>query len=477
MIVTKTHVLDIINRISAAKGKDKIFVIEAFEHSSELDLFKRVVSMAYKQGVAYHITSLPTLETTLPAFSLLGNKSQAPAATGNLAKALHLLDEANMYGRMDRADKQVLASVVSRLPEDDKRLVELIIGRDLKCGASLSSFRKVWGKKFCPDFPKMLCASFDEDKIAKNITFPAYSQLKSDGARAQAVHISTTSYADGLYTRNGQRYNGIDHIYNACVDLFGVEYIPDGELVVVDADGKILPRETGNGILNKCIKGTAKLHEQMRVRFIVWDLIFVNEWNGEADVKTDYAERWAMLERIMNEEGGFINGVNCPLILTENRIVNNLREAKLHYQEMLARGEEGTILKDLDGEWVDNRSTSQFKFKEEHEGDFIITSWGYGKVGSKNEKRIGKLFVATKCGKVTAAFGSLTDVQRNMDGDELIGTVIEGIYNSRTNMDTDEQSLFLPRPVELRFDKDKDDADTLESLIAREEASRQIGEL
>jgi len=468
------HVAQFIKNIDKLKGKAKVAYLKEVHdmgwNSSTIDEFLVVASYCYDKQFSYHVKSIGK-----PNYDWL------PYTDVDVNMFYHWLEVVNDKGSANEDDKYQLAGMYEGMSEDDRAIADMIIARNMRCGMTVKSIQKVF-PEFLPKFPVNLVSSYCQKKIDNNITFPAFSQLKSDGARNETIfgaHI-----APMFYTRNGKIYQKLDRL----VELFSsglltqmkMQHVMDGELVVLDEDGNILPRTTGNGILNKSIKGTITQEEADRVRFVVWDLIPIDVFYGKAE-PLSYEMMFGRLKHL-------VNLVDSDLIrIQETRIVNSLPEAKAHFTEMVNGGEEGTILKDKQGVWLnealDGRSKSQFKFKEEHEGDFVIVDWYYGKKGSKYELCIGGFTIETLCGKVRTNVGSgLSDIDRGVvaadvvaHAESYLGTVMEGIYNNREIVDGREhQTLFLPRCTEIRFDKDADQADTLETLIEREKASREI---
>ncbi len=471
------NIMGILTQIDWAKGKDKIKVIESVNDPIALVKLKEIVEATYKQGISYHITDVEKVvpEKTTNLFEL--DDVEEEKVYYQLSHGLEFLRLMNLKGSADNEDRRKANHFYSNMLPDEAEIFRRIIRRDLKCGASIKTFRKVFGKDFCPDFPKSLCSTYDENSIIRNIDFPAYSQLKSDGARAHffPTHSPTTGYVCGFYTRNGSLIPALNKLKIRCeimVKEFSHNlYVLDGELVVVDEDGETLPREIGNGIINKCIKGTAKLHEINRIRFVVWDAIPYEEFIGRLKPTLPYSTRFEILEKIVETGGTLVK-------IVETKTVNSIQEAKAHYHEMINREEEGTILKDLNGVWGNKRLKSQFKFKEEHDFDALITGWYGGKKGSKYEMYVGGYHCESKCGKLKFDVGSgLTDENRKQDGDYWVGKIAECKYNYRTMKENGEQSLYLPRVVELREDKSgRDEANTIEELIAQEKASRELKE-
>jgi len=392
----------------------------------------------------------------------------------SLLDALILLDRLDFKGSADDKDHIDLIQIYSAITQWEKNLVDMVLARNLKCGLSIKSIQKVQ-KDFLPKFPVMKCSAYDLKKI-KKINFPAISSLKADGARCIAV-IKQDEVS--LHSGNGNKFHNLDHITNEIKP--SINFVLDGELVVVDENNKILPRKTGNGILNKSIKGTITEEEALRVRYITWDIIDIDIYFNKTKENRAYLNRLTdltiLLDLIKSE---YISIIEC-------RWVDNLTEAKEHFRELTLRGEEGTILKDPASLWKNKRVTDQIKFKEEFPCDLQITGWYYGKKGTKFERCIGGFNVKTSDGLVQCNVGSgLSDADRglekskNMTADEFMQWANNYIfsfatisYNSReTSENKQHQSLFLPRLVEFRFDKDH--ADSLETLIQQEQASREV---
>ena len=78
-----------------------------------------------------------------------------------------------------------LTLTLSAISENDAKVIERIIQKDLKCGVNTSTINKVW-PNLIPEFPCMLCSPF-EQKLVDKIVFPAIVQKKEDGMRFNAI--------------------------------------------------------------------------------------------------------------------------------------------------------------------------------------------------------------------------------------------------------------------------------------------------
>ena len=284
------------------------------------------------------------------------------------------------------------------------------------------------------------------NKEIGRIQFPCFAQTKMDGMRGVIVK------RDGrvvVFSRNGNTMTKLDKHFEAI--LSGIDNVViDGELTVVDSDGKLLDRKTGNGILNKTVVETVSDEEVARVRFTAWDLIDVCDFDKGVDRRTG-VERLARLRAIP---------ANPLFKVVETFEIANLEEAQDLFKEQLAKGEEGIILKNNDHPWEDKRSKQCVKMKEVIEMDLKIT--GFAEGTGKASGMTGAIQVENKDGSIKSSVGTGLDDATRKDiwarQEELIGTIITVKCNGViSRKGADSKSLFLPVFVELRLDKTESD--------------------
>ncbi len=288
-------------------------------------------------------------------------------------------------------------------------------------------------------FPVMLASP---NKMIDRINFPCFAQTKMDGMRALIVIKDNEPI---VYSRNGKVMEGLGKHFAPMVAHNEMVY--DGELTVLDDEGKPLDRKAGNGILHKAVVGTISPEEIERVRITLWDIISTHTWEDGFDA-TPYHARLAELKSLPK---------NDLFSIVETFDVNNFDEAQEIFQKMLAKGEEGIILKNNDHPWENKRSTQIVKMKEVIETDLKIT--GFAEGTGKASKMLGALQCSNKDGSIKVDVGTgFTDDQRiNIWGrqDELLNTVVTIKNNGViTRKDKDVKSLFLPVFIELRPDKE-----------------------
>lgn len=397
------------------------------------ETLREVVRLALDPFTQFYIRKIPAYTP---------NSTQYPASLKAILPALFDLSQRLVTGNAAINHLQMMLESVS---PDDAKVLERIIQKDLKCGVSISTANDVW-MGLIKEYPVMLCSGYDE-KLVNKITFPAYVQLKEDGMRFNAIVV------DGkceFKSRNGKTIDLLGNLEDEFVKMAnGCDCVFDGELLV-KIDGKVADRQTGNGILNKANKGTISEAEAALVCATVWDYIpYVLFTDGYAP--TPYETRFEKLSMA-------IEGASDRIELVPHIVVESLDAAKVIFEQFLAEGKEGIILKDPKGEWEDKRSKGQIKFKGELECDLKITAMEEGT--GKYSGQLGALICASSDNGIQVRVGSgLTDEQRkNLYTSELIGKIVAVKYNARIKNKLGEESLFLPIFIEVREDKDVADA-------------------
>jgi DNA ligase-1 len=432
-------ILTILNELADTSSKNAKIAILQREKSNET--LKAVFKAAYDPTINYYIKKIP------PYYTTGGN---------TLNCGLDFLD--SLSGRTVTGNDAIalLHRALSYVDSDDAEVLSRIIQRDLKVGCSESSANKVW-KDLIPEFPYMRCSlpgkvKLDSWKWKDGI----YSQLKADSLYANLDVV------DGIVTltsRNGkefpiEKFQQIEADSKMlCSSLNG--YRINGELQV-SRNGKILPREIGNGILNSVSKGGDFDDGDIPV-YSVWDIIPIESAIPKGKCSWTYAKRFDILKSI------FATTTHIQII--ETKIVYSYAEALEHYFEQLAKGLEGTIIKTSTGTWADNTSKDQVKMKLEVLFELRVITFLDG--NGKNADTFGSLWCESQDGLLRVGVGTgLTDDMRLKlfnDPDTLSSIItVKGNNIMPPTKSNPYYSIFLPVFIEPRNDKTV--ADTLQQI-------------
>jgi hypothetical protein len=436
-------ILSILESIgSDTKRSHKLALIEQHKDNP---LFLKVAKMALDPYVNFYIRKIPDYD---------------PKGGQTLDWALAELEKLAERTVTGHAGIEHLRNILSSLSTNDAIVVSRIIGKDLRCGMADGTVNAVI-EGYIPEYPCLLARPYDEKNI-KNITYPAYSQLKADGLRANVI------VKDGKVTTCGRSGRAIDLLGELDADMlllseqYNTDMFYDGEFVVVNSAEDIIDRKTGNGIINKAIKGTIGQEEAKMVRFQVWDAFPLSEFYARKSKET-YNKRFDKLVKVIADLTSSIAYTAHKLAHGELKfrlipfeIVNSLDEAVAHFEKLLGEGEEGTILKNFCGHWEDTRSKHLVKMKAEKDADMEIIGFNPGE--GKFAGMVGSIQMASSDRLVECNISGFPDDLRKeitATQNELLGTIATVLYNERikSKTRTGVDSLFLCRFAEFRSDK------------------------
>lgn len=407
-------IIDILNELAATDSINEKKAIMEREKGNEL--LKRVFIMAYSKRFNYGIKKWGTrakdeIHLTLEdMLYMLEEKLAKRVVTGNAAI-------------------EKLEIALSQTSEGDAEVIRRVLMRDLECGTGPTIANKIW-KNCIPEQPQMLASAYDEKLIQKHIKWPAFAQLKADGARCFA---EVTDDGVKFFSRAGNEYQGLhklakelmiitedarkrhpagvmidgELVYHAPKvepkadnDLFGMFEEP--EELSKAAEFQNVDRSTSNGLANKSLKGTISQIEASGMKLQAWDYVPLDVVYSEGEKPGfAYDVRFRALEAMI-AEGVALHGFDS-VILIENQWVYNLKEAREVYKKYVDQGLEGIILKNMGSFWENKRSKNLIKFKEVI--DIAMEIVGFYP-HSKDPNKLGGVQLKSLCGKITSDCGS-----------------------------------------------------------------------
>jgi hypothetical protein len=418
-----------------ASNASRNYKLEKLREHSDHETLREVIRLALCPFTQFY-------QRKIPAYKTDGTNANIES----ILPALYDLSSRQVTGN---AAIEYLRMLLASLNEDDAKVLERIIDKSLDCGVQVSTANDVW-PGLIKEYPVMLCSPF-EQKLVDKIKFPAYAQMKMDGMRFNAI------VRDGkceFRSRNGKEILLLGNLEQEFIALAGdIDCVFDGELLVMlEGDHQFADRQTGNGILNRANKGTISEEQAAMVHASVWDLIpYVQFADGYC--QTPYSKRFSTLESLVSKQ----KSEGKKIWTVTSTIVESQEQAQEIFQEYLASGYEGIILKDGNGVWEDKRAKHQIKFKGELECDLKIVAIEEGT--GKYAGMLGSLICESSDGVIKVSVGSgLTDADRKNLGQEILDKIVAIKYNSRIKNKLGEESLFLPIFVEIRYDKEVADA-------------------
>lgn len=380
-----------------------------------------------------HISELPNSNSDFGKFrELVENLKSAPAA--------------NNFLRQEANDL-----VNTRITEDSddyelRKILMKVLTKRMNVGIGSKLINKAVGKEVIPD-PSVMLAT--DEQNALNNWDKIYCEEKYDGVRVIAVYKSDNFF---FYTRafNELDSSCLSRISFALKRIIGASGLKgswffDGELT--DSN-----RKSVSGKVTQILKGTASHDIDSNIIFNVFDLEESSTLESGTGV-IPYTCRRKTLEAVLKDEPE-----NSPVKLATMWELDDASQIASVYNEIVKIGGEGVICKN-DHVYECKRSKSWIKFKEVNECDLVIKGWYPGE--GKREGFIGGLICTDLSQTLHVKIGSgftdedLKNLSQNPDS--LVGMICAIQYNVTITDKHDNRSLFLPRFVEVRHDKNAPD--------------------
>jgi len=465
--VDSVEIFILIERIARTSAKSGKIALLA-EHAGDESL-KRVLEAALSPLKTYGIAQRP-----VPAEPDREGGRFEPATWELLGQ----LERRELTGN---AARQALAGEMTRLDGSSAELLWRIVAKDLRAGFSASTTGKVF-PGLLPEYPYMRCSLPKGSNLAKfDWARGVFSQKKANGLFANVNLLD--SGAVTIVSRSGSEFpvEAFAELAAFVAERFERGFQHHGEMLVVE-NGRILAREIGNGILNGVLHG-GQFGPGQAPLYEVWDRIPLSAVVRKGSYVAPYRERLDALDRMLGEatldEQLREEGARDPVRLIDTRICNSLKDAYAHYAELVAAGEEGTILKCRDLIWRDGTSKDAVKLKVEASCDLKIVGIVPGRAGTRTEGRAGSLACESECGKLRVDVTVKNETMRDAidaDPESWIGRIVPVLFNEvmRPGPNNPLHSLFLPRLEEVGVREDKSVADDLERVLEQFEAAKSL---
>lgn len=401
------------NIASVSSTKEKSLLIKEYLNVKN---FARVVYYALNPFMKYNMTHIK------PSFFVTKHPS--------VDIIFSLLDTFQNQNGASSNDRSALSKVCS-FDRATLDVVNRIVSKDLKCGASIKTF-----KKYIPEIPlhiPALCID-DRDKFfkhAKTIDNVCWS-LKLDGVRIWAI-IDNKNKSIKYISRKGILYKNFgvfnDELLKISEELnYTLNKLTKHTIIL---DGEVTTTEKN---FQKQMQDIRRIYDADSSKFIfnVFDIVDTNP-------NFLFFDRYNSIVETISDGYDKIKYVKHDNVISKEKVDFIL-------EEVTNAGEEGIVLKTWNGKYTMDRSKEWCKCKLFREDDFEVTGWEYGT--GKNSKKMGKLIIKLKDGTTNKVGSGFSDKQR-LDFMTETPTMITVKFQGYT----DEGKLRFPTFVCVRDDK------------------------
>ena len=362
-----------------------------------------------------------------------------------------LLDRLACRDLTGNAAREAVLAMLGRLTYRSGDVLIRILNKDLRAGFTATTLNKLH-KGLIPEFSCMLAHKFEAKRVKQ---WPVAVEPKLDGVRLLA---RVEGGKVQLLSRNGKSEFADMPLVVASLVALGVDGWFDGEVTVPGGFNETVSQvRTKDAVLEHAV-------------YTVFEYLTFHEFEVNSGPLT-YADRINRLNEVFStgpkgDHYGTCIGAIEGSYLKMSPVLFAHTEGEVHalYENMLAQGLEGVIVKPLSGVYIKKRSHDWMKIKAEETLDLKVVGAFEGE--GKYFGMLGGLIVDHKGVEVRVG-GGFTDQQRidlwkafHLDTlDELsdlafepklLGKVIEVMYHEVTP----DGSLRHPRFKCFRFDKE-----------------------
>lgn len=482
-----TDILTVITEITNAKGKTKGEALKSFLETKDpesVEALKEYLFLTLNPRCTLYITLDPELKKPMGMFATkptIQGVDQTEVNNNILPLLRSLVSYADQRLTYGDTGTTLFRTAYSLLSPKFHPLLDLFILRNLKAGFGATSINKVI-QQLIPIAGYMRCDGGTWEAVESMINKYGYvfSQEKHDGMFLNVV-IKPEGEIEFI-NRDGNELKSVslDGIHKEVETMQLKSTVLQGECLVYH-NGELMPRASGNGLLNSIIQTGKDIGSEYQVVMVIWDKIGYSTYQlamnnketekylaqSHADVRS-YDNTLSKIEQL-TANGQFITAIHTDT-------VSSIEKAKELFLEILRRGGEGTVIKAPSFEWFNGTSKLMLKFKSIVESDFIMVSTNEGDKNGKYAGMVGSVNFESSDGLIKFGCSGLTDDLRKRitdNPDEFMGFVY-GVRFSELmrNAEDDGWTVSFPRIIsEKRLDKQE--ADSYDEVVAN--MKKQLG--
>lgn len=378
-----------IDAIANAAGRnekeDRLAEFAATDHGKE------IINWAYNPFITFGITwhkEPPYLST-----EQTHNWTQLP-------EVYNLLRQLAARELTGNAAKEAVQSAFDRLNPAAAKILWLCLNKDIKAGVGEVSIKSV-NPDLIPTFAVMRAHTYEEKHVKK---FPVAVEPKLDGNR---VSFIARDGSGGFFTRTGKVIASLDSmvpvVLKALKEWFDQTRVGYGADPVMAFTGAL---KATNGIPNVMIDGemmsdagfdavngalNAKDDRTDGLNFHIFDMLSWEEFDAMGAVEVSYVDRRKRVNSFVVAASGL--GMRQLLRQTPIDVCNSHEEIQEAYVRHRQAGQEGAMVKDLNGFYEKKKSRSWLKLKNEDTEDLKVVGVYQGKAGGKYERTLGGFVV------------------------------------------------------------------------------------
>lgn len=424
-------VLAIIKQLEATNSnKEKLAILE---ENKDNEMLKKVLHYTYRDDVKYGITR----SKIKPNENI---KQIVEPKFFDLFSCLDVLAKSNINNEL----REKVNDLVGSVEGDMRELYIRILTKDLKCGITKKTVGKVFSDM--KKYEIQQANSIHHVKIKEGAWF-AISQ-KLNGFRGTFQHGK-------ILSRQNKEIKGLDYITNKLTQLFGEEYVLDGELLRINTENSL----DGKGVLSdeENFQATVSIinsdmEQKLGVEFVLYDIIPTKEF----DELWQSTRRFPARRKQLNQIEDVLKQNNVTTVRVLPLLYQGTDQSQIkHWMDYAVEHDWEGVMINLDAEYFRKRHSAILKAKTFFTVDLRVVGFESGKLGSKYENTLGSLVLKYKDNTVNA--DGMTDAMRDeiwKNKEKYLGKIAEIQHKGETKDNkTGKPSLNFPKFKCWRDDK------------------------
>lgn len=462
------EVQDAFDALSNIEGTTKRLEIENILADKDNSVLRTLLMATYDPYTQYYVKKLPKIKQADTGTSL-------DDAYVRFLELLQRLNKRQVTGNAALLDIQ---QVFSWFSLEENKWYSRVLQKDLKIGVNVATINKVY-ENMIPVFDcalaepielKVTDENGDELTVEQIVEVNRYildkalpEQFYLDGKLDGMRILGENDTSVCLKSRNGKLVFGYEDIEKDIKECLGSGYMYDGELMSAGFfDNSLEGDDLGAAYRDMMTSAFAKRTNKKGVVYCIFDAVPLASFH-EQHSTLSYAKRKATLEQMFAK----VNPDNLILLPTSEVFNKNSHEDRMRmiriYQEYLAAGYEGVMIKDVSAQYQFKRSKAMLKLKPHDTIDLVVVDVVEGLPGTKYEGMLGAVVVeliiedgdmaGTYLVNVGSGFNDVARVKYWADKNAILGKTIEIHYQGMTNNQEGGKSLRFPRFKRIREDK------------------------
>lgn len=426
--------LDVLDELESVGGRLKKEAILNREKSNEV-----LQKIFYAAGNPYLVFFVNKFTRQLPL-----NEVRTPKhLDSNMVGFIQFLFSLSRREITGNSARGAVESFLGRSTAQEQKWMERILLKNLRCGVQDSTIKKTWPNlipRFQVQLANLLEVATNAEKtkvegIVDRLEYPVGFEPKLDGFRL--VTMKTEGDVK-LFTRNGNALDNFPELKKVLEAADYDNFVLDGEIFGTDFN------QTSSVVLSE-----KNLKDETLLNYYAFDAVPTADWVSQ-ECKIPFKERRKVLHELISK----IASDRVQAVV--GRDVESDEEMIELYNEYLADGWEGGMVKDLEGLYMHKRSDSILKMKpvSTHEG--VITGWYEGKSGAKWEGLFGGFNLLLPNGVTTRVGNGFSDALKNQIFNDGPNSYKGRVAEAEGQLLTEDGKIRFPRFKRFRDIRDVD---------------------